>query len=286
MRRSFALNVISTFVALTFVAGCGTSGDNDEADKKSTTTTFKAGEATSTTENKDSTEKQATTTSTEPSGQTANVTTEQLKAILPTLEDLNDPAYTEEEVELGSDESDDPEDGEDEEDDPFAKACPGVSELEFFDDTDGDTNKDSVSVSFSAPDDREVEVRADPTPIGLSSDELENAIKVLNACGEVTIEDEFFGSMKIKFEAERDNSFGDHGLRLTMATSFTVMGETLPLEFVGYAFHTEGVGVFVSVSSGFDSSEASAIENPTPVPADAHHLEPLSALMVERIANL
>ena len=274
MRRSPLLVLIVLLALVGFATGCGTSGGN-EATKTSTSADDSASSSDDKSDDASDDGDQSDDSSTPTSA-----STEDLKAILPTLDDLDDPDYVDEEVQLGADDTSDESD--DSSDQEIEDACPGISELEFFDDTQSDDD-DSVSVTFSADDQREVEVRLDPTATALTEDNLDKAIEVLNDCGEVSLEEDGT-EMTMYFHAERDDSFGDHGLRLEMQASFDYLGMGIDLEFIGRAFWTDGVGVFVSASSGFEESDSGMPGDA--VPLDEDHIDAMSELMVERVGSL
>lgn len=275
MRRSPIFAIFALLAVLGLLAGCGTSGGEDATSSTTTTAAPADGDRgaddTTTTEAGD-----------EDDGDAAATSVDQLKAILPTLKDLDDPAYTDADIQIGGDPDSDDTDDDESGDDPYDEACPELQELDFLNETD--TDDDSVSVTFSTEDEREVEVRLDPTASELTGESLDQIVEALNACGSVSIEDETMGAATVTFAAERDDRFGDRGLRLTMNASFSFFGMAIDVDFLGHAFELNGIGVFVSASSGFEESETSLMG--TPVPLDGEHVDAMAKLMDQRVGDL
>jgi hypothetical protein len=251
MRRSLILVLMAGSL---LVAACGTSGGD------------------------------ATTTTAAPPA----FTSEDLEAILPAASDIG-PDYTLEESSddesggAAEDEDDDEAttgaDEEDPSDKAFEEACPKAQELDLMDD-EADENDDEVSVEFSTPRDQGIEVALDPTPGEMDEAKLEELIEAFNDCGTIEYEDPDTGTISMTLSAEPLEDVGDFGADVSLRASLELFGVPIEIDFRGYLFVVDGVGVTVTASGGIDSGTFEA------TPGEADLLPGLAAEMETRVRSL
>jgi len=259
MRRSPAVVFVALLTPVAFLAGCSSTGDSESSNDASTTAA------------------PTTAAPTTESSSPRDIEPGALARILPMADEIG-ADYTE--VAPQSDEEVATDDNS--ADDNLIQACEALEDLDYFGSNDGDD--DQVSASFEAEDQREIEVRLDPSPTRLAADTVDDLVAAFNKCGEVTIDDENTDStITFQLAAERSDQFGDFGLELTLDASFELLGAPLELSFHGQAFVSEGIGVFISAISGFETDET---QQTTLVPADVDLLPAIAALMDERTASL
>lgn len=279
MRRPL-LALLALFATVALLAGCGASGGQDAVDAGAPTTAAPDGGT-----DGEQPDQGDETDDTEPSNGPSGVALSDLEAILPTEADLGGDyvATADDADDDGSDDETDPElEADDASDDAFLEACPAAAELEFLDDV-GDDDEQAVA-GFETEDQREIEVSLAPqAPAAFSGDNLDTIVDALSDCGTIEVEED---GTKITFTitAERDDTYGEDGLRLDMDASFELMGMALDLTFVGRAFTIGDVGVFISGTSGLATEDGSF--EATTVPVDADLVEELAALMEERVGAL
>lgn len=249
-------------VALLLV-GCGTSGGSGAA---TTTTTTSSGGSTSS-----GASGSATTTSSAGPGGASGITTAQLEKVLPTAEEVG-PDYTLDPA------GDDTSGNSEATNDPaFEKACPEAAALDIG--GTGAENDDEAKASFSADDDRGIEVSLDPTPVGMEPKDMAKVIDALNSCEDVELTEQGT-KMTMSMAAKELSGHGDGGIDLTMGLTFTLLGAPLRIEFHGYIFTVDGVGVAVLATSGIDPDTMQV------KPADDDLLGPLADLMEKRVKDL
>jgi hypothetical protein len=247
MRRpALAIVLAASFL----LAACGTSGGGDSA-----TTT--AAEAPANGES-------APTTTPDAGGEgdpsPAEVTGEQLEAILPTAEDLGPEWVLDELVGAGEATDDDEADGldaEDPTDAAIAEACPEAAALDFGD----DSSPEDVSATFSTEQDLGMEVSLGPVPPRFTEAGLDEVIAALAECTNITLEEDGI-PMSMDIAAERSDEFGDYGARIEFDIAFSVMGQELALTLVGNLFVVDGVAVGVVATSGFDAGTGELVDAP------------------------
>ncbi len=147
----------------------------------------------------------------------ADATPAQLEAILPTADDVGADYELDESDEDDSTDNDADGDGTD---DDMADACPALAELSL--EGSAADNEDEVTRSFTADDDRSVEVSLDPTPADLTEDKVAELVDAVNECGTVDLSDDE-STMTMDLSAELDDSFGDYGVRLTIGANVEAM---------------------------------------------------------------
>lgn len=276
MRRTL-LALIALLAAVGLLASCGTSGGNDDA--STTTAAADDGAADEGTSDESGSDEGSSDegSSDEGSSSGSDATAEELVALLPTAEEVGgDYQLDDSGVDEGDDDSDD-----EEMDAQFEEACPGIAELEFLGQGDG---QPSAVASFSTEDDREIEVELDPAADELSGDNIDAIVEALADCKGVEVADEEMGgSFTIDIAAERDDTYGDVGLRMDMTATIALFGMEIPFSFAGQAFSVDGIGVFVSATSGVLEDEENF--EMTPVPLDEDVLASVSELMAERVAE-
>ena len=275
MRRSVLL-LLALLATVGFVAGCGTSGGDDASP---TTTAGKASSSSTsdgssdTTEPSDATTSGSTETTATTKGHGAAPTLAELQAILPKASDIGT-GYT-----LQGDDSSD--DSSDETDKQLEEACPGISKLEFL--GQGQSDGSTATANFATEDDREVDVELDPTPTHLTADNVDQIVSTLDGCKDVKVSDDSSGfSIQMSISARREDGYGDFGMRMDMQATVSAMGLEIPLTFAGHAFSVDGVGVYVSATSGVDDSG----NDIRPIPYDADILDSVSSLMEDRVGAL
>lgn len=259
------------FAAALLLAACGTSGGSDGSASGSgpgsgsgstsrTTTTASAGSGPT-----------STTSSPTGSGSHAKATTAQLEKILPAATDVG-PRYS-----LDPSSGSTSGNASTSPDPVFAQACPEAAALDIG--GTGADNTDQAKASFSTDDDRSIEVALDPTPVGLQPKDMGKIIDAFNACKDIEITEQ--GTpMTMSMAAKELSGHGDGGMDLTMKLAFTVMNNPITIEFHGYIFSVDGVGVSVLATSGLDPSTAKV------QPADDGRLDPLAKLMEQRVKDL
>jgi hypothetical protein len=256
MRRPLLL-LLTLLATLGLLAACGTSGGQDAPT--------------------------ASEDQTEPDGGGATATREQLEALLPTAEEVGSEYELDESSADGDDDDGDDEDEDDEIDRQFEEACPGIADLDFLDSGSG-ADDDAASATFTTEDDREVEVNLDPLLDELNEDNVDALVDALADCTDIEVTDEDGFTLAIDIRAERDDTFGDFGLRMDFEATVTAMGFEIPLTFAGQAFSVDGIGVTISATSGIiEDDEAMEL---TPVPFDEDVLASVSELMAERVGSL
>lgn len=219
VRRALAATSVA---ALLLATACG--DDDDTAATTTTTTTQAAGEET-----------------TRPPIGDAD-----LRDLLPDVSAL-DASYREappeDEDEEGTDDGDEVEDA-------MEEACPEAAAL-----IDQDDDEDDVEQEYVGALDRSITVGLDPTPRNLDADSIDEAVAAISSCDTVSLtQDEL--DMTIDLEAERDDSFGDRGVLLTMdlSMSHSEFPAPITLEMRGRFFQVGSLGAQVDVTSGFDDT--------------------------------
>ncbi|WP_426573371.1 hypothetical protein [Aquihabitans sp. McL0605] len=256
MRRSL---IVALIAASLLFAGCGTSGGDDAA-------TDDDGAAVTTTA--------ADSSTTE--AQHAPVSKADLESILPTADDIG-PAYTVKEPDHEQGGTTTTTVAEDPADAALAKACPEAAKLGLMDD---EVNDDEVAREFSTQDGRGIEITLDPTPTGMSDAAVDDIVEALNSCDTITYTDPDSGKVSMDLSAERLADIGEYGVDVSLKASFELFEVPVALEFHGYLFVVNGVGVTVTASSGLDQSTFET------VPADTDRLEPLSIEMEQRVKTV
>lgn len=268
MRRTTLIALL--VAALLALAGCGASGGDESA-----TTTAADGDPAKTTTTADG----GGSDGDSGSAGTATVTSEQLEAILPSAEDIG-PDYRVKETTSATDPAETTTTSPDEADPSqkaFEEACPKAKELDLLNDEE---NLDEVTREFTTEDDRGIEVALDPTPDGFDEKTLDAIIEAFNDCGTVTFTDETMGDVSMDLSAKRLEGHGDLGAEVTFVTDFALFEIPVTLEFHGYLFVVDGVGVSVTASGGLDSDTFES------VPGDSDLLAPLSDEMEQRVKAL
>lgn len=273
MRRTTRSALLALVPLLALLAACGTSGGDDASpsgDKATTTAATGGSEDTTTTEGSDD------------GGDAAGPSSAALADILPTVEDIGE-GYEQSDEDLADDPEDDSSDTGDDESDPtedaILEACPGAKVLEELDNTSGD-NPDEVSREFATESDQTIEVALDPTGEDFSEENVDTVVEALADCGTIKTTDEDGNEIEMTIEAERDDEFGDYGVKMSMDATFEIMGTPVQIEFRGQIFTVDGVTVSVVATSGLDDTTFEY------VPGDYDKVPELAAEMQDRVTSL
>lgn len=265
-RRSLRTGALAlAAAAVLLVPACGTGGD-DEADD-TTTTTEAAGETTTTGDETTTTEDGTTTTEGSGGGE---VSADDLEALLPDESDIG-ADY------VGTDlEDDEPS----ESDDEVAAACPEAAQ--FMNETGED---DRVGRQFETEDNREIEVKLDPTPSeNFDEDTIDTVIDAVNACDVIELENNGI-NMEMSLDAQRDDTYGDLGvvMRMTALMDHPDFPAPVTLTFSNRAFVVGSVSVSLSATDGLTGATAAEIEL---IPGDHQILEDLAERLETDVADL
>lgn len=272
------------------LVGCVTGGDQDVRSG--------AGAATSTTPNQ---APQSTTT--EGSTATTTATTAdplpteggnaaasaRLAEILPTAADLgaryeaggddliDDPPDDADEP-GGQDSDDDGEGHPSSIDETWVQLCPGAAALDSPED---DENTDRVSREFDRDDNGRVDVRLDPTPLGVTDEQIDAFVAAIDECEPLTGYNQTLGKeTTATIEAERTDGLGDTGVSVTVTGEVSMGLGPVPVTWRTISFVRNGVGVTIAAISGFDGMTME------PAALDETELRDLAELMDGRVQDL
>jgi hypothetical protein len=268
MRRSPLLPLLVLAPLFALLAACGASG-GDQASTDGGTTTAASGDGGTT----------STSTEAEDQGSSDAPSVAALVDLLPTAEEIGD-GYAVSDEDLTDDpEETDEEDGDDATDEAILEACPGAEVLEELDNSGGD-NPDEVSREFSTDSDQSIEVALDPTGDDFTEDNVDKVVDALADCGTIKTKDEDGNEIEMTLEAERDDTYGDYGLKMSMDATFQFMGTPLSITFRGQIFSVDGVNVSLVATSGLDDATFQV------VPGDYDKVPELASEMQDRVAAL
>ncbi len=239
--------------ALLLAVACGDDDDTSTA----TTTTTVADDPTTTSAPDDETE----VDDEEESGD--------LLALLPDVSAI-DAGYTEapaEDEEAG---------GDDEVEDALAEACPEAAAILAEDDDEDDSAEREYDGALA----KSVTVGLDPTPRNLDEDSIDDAVAAVASCETVTLTQDGL-DMTIDLTAERDDTYGDRGVLMTMDLSISSpqLPAPITLQMRGRIFQVGSLGASVNVTSGFDETTFE------PAPGDFELLDPLAAQLESAAAS-
>ena len=277
MRRSPVLPLLVLAPLFALLAACGARGGEKASTDDKTATTAASDDQTEDPSD-DPADDETTTTADEGGGEAPTVAA--LVDILPTAEEIGD-GYEVSEEDL-TDEPEESDEGDDEDDptqDAILEACPGAEVLEELDNSSGD-NPDEVSREFSTESDQSVEVALDPTGGDFTEENVDTVVEALADCGTIKTEDEDGNAIEMTLKAERDDSYGDYGVAMTMEATFELFGSPLSIEFRGQIFDVDGVTVSIVASSGLDDATFEV------VPGDYDKVPELASEMQDRVAAL
>lgn len=270
-RRPILVLAASTALLL---GACGSSGGDDAG-----TTTTPAAEASTTTgapgpsdttDQGEGGEDEPTTTSGSDRGDGATVSLDDLEALMPDASVMGPEYRSNSDVEEGYDDPG-------ETDQAINEACPEAAAL-----TAEQDDTDDVERLFETDDSREVNLRLDPTPsANLDPDRIDAIVDAINACGPVVLDQDGL-SIRMDLAAERDDTFGDHGVTMQMQATLSHPSFPAPLElsFRGRAFVVGSVAVTILTSDGIDEDAMAA------VPGDFDRAEALATQMESAVADL
>jgi hypothetical protein len=138
---------------------------------------------------------------------------------------------------------------------------------------------------FEADDDREIEVKDDPTPnANFDEGRFDEVIDAINSCGTLQVESDGF-NMVIELSATADDTYGDRGVTMSMTAVMThpELLEPLELEFSAHAFVLGSVSVSLTASDGVDGQSAEEVRV---VPGDHDLLDGIAAQLEPEIEAL
>lgn len=265
--RTLALALIATVALL---AGCSTGGD--EADDATTTTEAEQSTTTAddTTETTGDDSDETTTTA---GGSGGDVTTEDLDALMPETGDIG-PDY---EMTADVEEDDEPS----ESDAALEEQCPGAAQFMSPD----DAASDAAYRLFETSDDREIEIKIDPTPNpNFEEGRIDEVIDAVNSCDTIEVEQDGF-TMTLDIEATADDTYGDRGVVISMRATMNHEELLAPLElgFSARAFVVGSVSVSLSSSDGIDGQTADEVHV---VPGDHDLLADIAAALEPAVADI
>lgn len=257
--------LVAGLAALTLVLGACSSDDDADA------TVVEQDDATTTEATSDGSEPDEgdDTDATEPDDAGDEITVDDLRPLLPTATDIG-PDYS---VDDDGDDAD-----EDDEENPLDEACPAVAGLAENDDTQ------IVTASFSAEDERSVEVDLNAAPAATDADGFDERIDALNSCGTVSFSEGGF-DYEVTATAERDDSLGDVGAVITgdVTISSPQLDQPVTLVIRQHVFLVGRLGASIEVTSGVVQTGPATLE---PVPGDVEVIDTLGPQLATALADL
>lgn len=253
-------------VAALLLGGCSTGGD--EAAEGTTTT--EAEQPTSTTATTSGGDDGSSTTTEASSGE---VDVEDLEALMPDAADIG-PDY---ELTADVEEEDEPSGS----DAAIEEQCPGAAQFMSHD----DATSDAAYRLFETADDREIEVKLDPTPNpNFDEGRMDEVIDAINSCGTIEVQEAGF-TMTLDIRAAAEGTFGDRGVVMSMLATMdhAELLAPLELEFSARAFVVGSVAVSLSSADGITGRTAEEVRV---VPGDHDLLDSLAATLEPAVADV